>query len=175
MKKLFLSLLAVSTLILNSCSSDDDGNSSNVSLVGTWKLTAWNSTTAFDINNDGTASTNLLQEFDCYDNETIVFSANNTAIANSTSYADITAEITAGTTDEYTYTIECIDEADFFPLTWTLNGNTLIFDQDTEDEITATLSGNTISILIPAGFEVYSEDFSDVVVSEDIIFVYTKQ
>ncbi|MEZ4793001.1 MAG: lipocalin family protein [Gelidibacter sp.] len=174
MRKLFLSLVAISTLAFNSCSSDNDDNST-VSLVGTWKLTAWNSTVGYDINNDGTANTNILQELNCYANETVVFNANNTAVANSTSYADITAEITAGTTDEFTYTVDCVQENDSFPLTWSVNGNTITFDEGTADEIVGTLSGNTISILIPEGLVVYNDDLTEIEVNQDLTYVYTKQ
>ncbi|MEZ4802472.1 MAG: hypothetical protein R2797_06835 [Gelidibacter sp.] len=174
MKKMILGLMAVGALAFTSCSSDDDNNSS-VSLVGTWKLTAWNSTTGYDINNDGTANTNLLEEFNCYNNETVVFSSNNTAVANSTSYADITAEITAGTTDEFTYTVDCIDEIDSVPLTWSLAGNTITFDEGSSDEIVGTLNGNTFSIVVPEGLVVYNDDFSEIVVNQDLTFVYTKQ
>lgn len=175
MKKLSLTLMAVLALTFASCSSDDDNNTDSVSLEGTWKLTAWNSTTGFDINNDGTASTNLLAEFNCYNNETIVFGSNNTAIVNSTSYADITGELTAGTDDEYTYTVDCVQENDTFPLTWTLSGNTVIFDGGTVNEVVGTLSGNTFSVVVEEGFEVFSEDFTEVIVNQDVTFVYTKQ
>ena len=175
MKKLILSLLAASTLVFTSCSSDDDGGSSGVSMTGTWKLTAWNSSIGYDINNDGTASTNLLDEFDCYNNETVVVSSNNTAVVNSTSYADITAEITAGTTDEFTYTVDCVQENDSFPVTWSVSGNTITFDEGTATEVNGTISGNTISVVVPEGFVVYSSDFSEILVSQDLTFVYTKQ
>ncbi|MCB0444603.1 MAG: lipocalin family protein [Gelidibacter sp.] len=174
MKKVIFSLLAIAVLALTSCSKDDDSNSST-SLTGTWKLTAWNSATGYDINNDGTASTNILNELDCYNNETVVFSANNTAMAHSTSYADITAEITTGTTDEYTYTVDCVDEVDSFALTWSLNGNTITFDEGTPDEIVATLSGNTFSLLVPEGLVIYDANNVNEVVIQDLTLVYTKQ
>jgi hypothetical protein len=175
MKKLIFNLFAITTLVFTSCSKDDDSNGT-VSLNGTWKLTAWNVTTGVDINNDGTASTNLLQEFDCYNNETIVFGANNTVVANSTSYADITAEVTTGTTDEYTFQVDCIEANDTTPLTWTLSGNTITFDSGSpEDVVVGTLSGNQIFIAIPEGFEAYDTNTGNVVVSQDLVFVYTKQ
>lgn len=175
MKKVILSLLAVSALIFTSCSKDNDDNNSTATIEGTWKLTAWNSTTAYDLNNDGTSNLNLLQEFDCYSNENVVFSANNTAVANSTSYVDITAEITTGTVNEYTYTVDCIQENDFFPLTWSVSGNTITFDSGTPDEVVATLNGNTFSFLVPEGLVVADAQNAEVVVNQDLTFVYTKQ
>ncbi len=47
---------------LCSCSSDDDNSSSNTRPEGTWQLTALSIETAFDFNNDGTASRNLFEE-----------------------------------------------------------------------------------------------------------------
>ena len=176
MKRISLILLAILSLMFASCSGDDDGNDNqNVSIDGTWKLTAWNASSAFDINNDGTANINILDELNCYDNETIVFSANNTAVVNSTSYADITGEIIVGTTDEYMFMIDCVEENDTFLLTWSLNGNTIIFDDGTEDQITGTLTGNQISIVIEEGLVIYNDDYTEIIVNQDLTFVYTKQ
>ena len=63
MRKLFLNLLAFTFLIVaTSCSSDNNDNPTQVD--GTWKLTAWNVGESYDLNNDGTASSNLLDEMD---------------------------------------------------------------------------------------------------------------
>ena len=176
MKKLILSLLVVSALALSSCSKDDNNNNnSTVSLEGTWKLTAWNSTTAYDINNDGTANLNILQELNCYNNETVLFSANNVGIATTTSYADIEVEITVGTTDEYTFTIDCIDETEVFPFTWSLSGNTITLNAGTADESVAIMSGNTFSFVVQEGLVVINSENFEVEINQDLTFVYTKQ
>ncbi len=176
MKRLILSVLAVSVMAFSSCSSDDDNITSPTgSLEGTWKLTAWNTSTAYDINNDGTASQNLLQELNCYNNETILFNANNIGVATSTSYAEIEVEITAGTTDEYTFISECIDENETFPFTYSLSGNNLTIDAGDGEVVVATLTGNTFSYVIPEGFYVINADNFEVEINQDLTFVYTRQ
>lgn len=145
------------------------------SIDGTWKLTAWNATNAVDINNDGTASVNLLDELNCYDNETIVFSSDNTAISMSTTYADIEVELVVGTTNEYNFTSTCVPEIENTNLTWAQVGNIVA----TTDVVSGgtnnfTLNGSQLSFLIPNGFNV-SNGAGTVTVTEDLTLVYTKQ
>ncbi|MGW9686263.1 hypothetical protein [Flagellimonas sp. 2504JD1-5] len=61
-----LSVLAL-FLGLSSCSSDDDAGTDalNSAVIGIWDLVEVNISSAQDIDNDGTASTNLLDEVDC--------------------------------------------------------------------------------------------------------------
>ncbi len=151
---------------LGDCMSD--GQSDN--LVGTWKLTAWNGTEPIDLNNDGTESTNFLDEMDCYDNETIVFNADNTGVIMSTSFADI--DITIDTTT--TFVVDCIDEIENTNMTWSQSGSSVTVT-DTSGSSTWTLAGNTLSILIPEGFSVTSSEDATVTVIQDLTFVYTKQ
>ncbi len=64
-KKIFLSILVV--LITLSCSSDDNAPETDDSalVIGTYSLAAVNVNPAQDQNDDGTASTNLLDEMVC--------------------------------------------------------------------------------------------------------------
>lgn len=180
MRKLVVSLFVLTALVFTSCESDDDGSSSS-NIQGTWKLTAWNSVESFDLNNDGVASTNLLDEMDCYNNETIVF-ANNVATAISTSYADITAEIVVGTTNEFNYSIDCEQEFSSDDAIFTVNGNTVtittteMFDGEvSENVLVATINGNTLSFVVEEGLYIYNDANFDTVVEQDLTFVYTKQ
>ncbi|WP_298894866.1 hypothetical protein [uncultured Psychroserpens sp.] len=140
---------------------------------GTWLLTAWIGEEPIDLNNDDTESANFLDEMDCYNNETIVFNNDGSGTVMSTSYAEFTFEIVVGTTDEYNYTIECIDEIENTDVTWTQSGNTVSITDDfgTTDW---TLNGNELSITIPDGFSSSNEDGS-IIITQDLTFVYTKQ
>jgi len=72
MKK--FTLLALSAFAISACSGDDDNNSiDNVSLTGTWKLTAATLPVGIDLNNDGSASTDFMSETGCFNNSTITF------------------------------------------------------------------------------------------------------
>ncbi|WP_179008349.1 lipocalin family protein [Winogradskyella forsetii] len=180
MKKIILGLFILTSLsVTTSCSSDDDDNTSS-NIEGTWKLTAWNvSGTSYDLNNDGTVSTNLLEEMNCYNNETIVFN-NNVATIMSTSYADIYAELEVGSTSEYMYTIECENEVSTDVATYSVNGNTITvtstYEEDGtvyEDNVVGTLNGNSMSFVIEEGLYITDSNF-DAVVAQDLTFVYTK-
>uniref|UniRef100_UPI0035C7C25B hypothetical protein n=1 Tax=Aurantibacter sp. TaxID=2807103 RepID=UPI0035C7C25B len=126
-----------------------------------------------DLNQDGTNSTNLLNEMDCYNNETIVFNADFSAVSTSTSYADIELNLVIGTTDEFDYNITCVEETEVTDLIWIQLGNTVsIGTQSTITDL--TLNGNQLSFVIPEGFTVVSDDAS-VTVIQDLTIVYTKQ
>ena len=128
-----------------------------------------------DLNNDGTESINFLNEMDCYNNETIVFNADNSGIAMSTSYALFEIFIETGTTDSFDFTIDCIAEVENTDITWTQSGN-LVSITDSFNETTEwTLVGNTLSITFPEGFSVTDPDDTAVTVTQDLTFVYTKQ
>ncbi|WP_178988932.1 lipocalin family protein [Winogradskyella schleiferi] len=181
MKKFILGLFVLTSLSLTTaCSSDDDDNTSS-NIEGAWKLTAWNvSGSSYDLNNDGTASTNLLEEMNCYNNETIVFN-NNVATYMTTSYADIYAELVAGSTSDYVYTIECQDEVSNSPASYSVNGNTVTITTTYEEDGTiyevillATLNGNTLSFVLEEGLYIEENVGFDVIVEQDLTLVFTK-
>lgn len=151
----------------------DDANELT-DIVGTWLMTAWMGEEPIDLNNDGVENLNFLDEMDCYNNETLVFNANNTVVATSNAYADFEFSIVAGTTNTYEYTITCINEVDITNGTWTQNGNTVSILEGAESSIW-TLNGNQLSILVPSGFIAYSSEDSEVTTIQDITFIYTKQ
>ena len=174
MKRL-MGFLFIATL-LASCSSDDDNGNNGTSLEGNWKLTAFETENAYDLNNDGTASKSVMDETNCYQNETIRFDADGTGEATSTSYADIQLTLVAGTTDEYEYTVDCVSETEVTPFVYDKDGNEVSLIITGAGNATATLSGNTLTYVIQDGFFVeVDENGTTVTVTEDITFVYTKQ
>jgi hypothetical protein len=190
MKKILsYSVFILSIILFNSCDNEPltgfdlealaEANSgsgstgSDTSIVGTWKMTAWNVNEGQDLNQDGTNSTNLLDEMDCYNNETILFNSNNTAVSTSTSYADIELNLVIGTTNTYNYTITCVPEIENTDLTWAQSGN-VVATTSAGSTNNFTLDGNQLSFLIPEGFTVVSDDSSTTVI-QDLTIVYTKQ
>ncbi|WP_046756387.1 hypothetical protein [Kordia jejudonensis] len=172
MKKLVL--LTVLSIFLISCSSDDDA-AAEITLTGTWRMTSFEVENSYDFNGDGTASRDLISETNCYQNETILINANGTATATSTSYLDVTAELVVGTTDEFTYTLDCVNETDIFLLNWSSNGSSVTFQDEYGDIVNATFDlNNQFSFVIPQGFEIFSDGFS-VVTEENVRVVYTRQ
>ncbi len=173
MKKV-LSLLAIA-LVLISCSGDDDNKSSNVAVEGTWKMTVFSGETAVDLDMDGDSSNNLITETGCYQNETFVFNADGTGAINSSSYLDITLEIVAGSTDDYEYTIDCVQENDSSVMTWIQSGNSVTVTSDGAS-FSGTKDGDEITFVIPNGYdlEVVEGDGTAYVI-EDLTIVYEKQ
>ena len=59
------------------CDPDSDNDQEDISkYVGTFKLTAWNAPVPVDIDQNGTASRNLVTESTCYHPSKIILSAN---------------------------------------------------------------------------------------------------
>jgi hypothetical protein len=80
--RMFIMTAAVSlsaAAVFNSCSEDDEFSipNDNSGIAGTYRLSAFN-TPATDLNADGTASTNLLNETDCYNNNLVKLNKNHT-------------------------------------------------------------------------------------------------
>ncbi len=174
MKKFFGLLVVV--IAMSGCSSDDDSNNTTTSIEGNWKMTAFNTENAYDLNGDGTASRNLMTETDCYQNETILFKADRTGVSTSNSYAEISLELVIGTTDQYEYSIECISETEVDAFTFTQTGDQVKLNVDGMI-VNATLSNNTLTYVIPEGFFIETEgsDSQTITVIEDLTFIFTKQ
>ncbi|MBP9849265.1 MAG: lipocalin family protein [Flavobacterium sp.] len=119
--------------------------SASSSVTGTYYMTAFNSSIPTDLNGDGTASTNQMDETNCFNGGFITLNGDNTFVANSKGI-DINI-------DGATSTIECFDEGNFTG-TWALSGNQLsitYLDEGVEYTDVATLSGNTIVSTVQNG------------------------
>lgn len=161
-------------LIISSCSSDDDASSSNNSVEGTYRLTSFTTETSFDLDGDGDSSTNLLEETGCLQNETLVFLANNTGSAISTTFLDIFVDID----DEgnISQVIDCIPEDFTTNFTWTQNGSVVSFLDEDGFSIDATLSGDELVFVLGDGFELeVLEGVDTAALIETVTFVYTRQ
>lgn len=135
MKQRFYMLLLASALII-SCSSDD-GESDGSSIVGTWDAIEFNMGEAVDLNDDGTASDNLLDELDCFAS-TVTFTADG---GYSTATTGIYFEAS-----ESSFFITC-DGVETTSGTYTLDGNTLVtIDEDGEVESTVTVTKDRLVV-----------------------------
>jgi hypothetical protein len=140
MKKLLMMACAAAALM--SCSDDDNENTA-VGLSGTWKLTTFTTGFPVDYNNDGSATTNFKNETGCYNNTTLVFGTNNTAIAT-IEEPEIDYELVAGTEDTYEFTVDCGTTT---PQTGTYaeSGNNVVITI-AGDPATFVKSGNTLTL-----------------------------
>lgn len=137
MKKITTIFVLSTLLILSSCSSDDDNNSrsQDSNLNGTWQMTALTVDRTFDLNNDGTASTNIFTESQCYTGNYITFYEDG-KVDIFYSLADIRLELP----DNYTFT--CIDPI-LIEASYTIE-NDVILVTFLNYEATANISGNTL-------------------------------
>lgn len=103
MRSSFFALLVVVNFI--SCSEDDNGGGGRegIEFAGTWVLTEVNVSAAIDTNNDGTTSSNLLEEADCL-RDTLVL--NETFEWTST---EVVATLITQITNDL-YNVSCSDE-----------------------------------------------------------------
>jgi hypothetical protein len=134
-------------------------------VAGVYRLTAFNTAPATDLNGDGTSSVNQMNEITCFNNMLITVNANNTYVANQ---KGVDLDLSGG--------YECFTDPDDVG-TWALAGNQLTFTSSdiTFDPYTLTVSGNTLSATIPNG-SVLTEDAGVVVeTTADITIIYTKQ
>lgn len=160
MKKITL-LIAFAAMAL-SCSDDDNAP---VSLNGTWKLTYVNlHTDAADLNGDGIASENYMDESSCMDNTTIIFDPNNTAtfgltcVSDSTVPESVTYNATVNTV-EFIYSVQDVQPGFDKKTKYARAGNTL----------TATFIGNSSDYVPGEG------EYGDVSHFSGATFTYTKQ
>ena len=139
MKK--FTFLALAAIALVSCNNDDD--SSDVSLAGTWKLTSMTTPYPWDLNNDGTAGNDIVSESGCMDNSTIVFSGG-TGVDVKMQSVDIEG-------DEGDYTVTC-SEPETENGTYTVSGDDVTITVDGQDiifiksgkKLTASEQGSTL-------------------------------
>lgn len=171
MKKL-LSLLILAAIFV-SCSSDDDD--AGVAVEGTWKMTTFRSENAYDLNGNGTISNDIKEQTNCYQNETLVFNSNGTGANVSTSYLDISLELVAGTTNEYEYNVECVNENSTTAFSWVQNGDNVVVTQSGV-VLTGIQDGNEITFTVVNGFDIEVEQGGGTAtVTEDLTIVYQKQ
>lgn len=168
-------LLAITLLagLTFSCSNDDDGNNT-VAVEGTWKLTAFNIESSIDLNGDGNASNNFLEETNCYQNETIEFESDNAVTVKSTSYLELEGEYDANT-GAFEIITDCINEIENLTGTWAQAGGTVTLTIDGEP-VVFTQTGSVLTATVPAGYEVPTDDNGTVAyIAEDVTIQYTKQ
>jgi hypothetical protein len=113
---------AIITLGLSACTTTVEPLDPSINLnsfsniVGTYAMTAFNTSVPTDLNNDGTASTNQMTETTCFNGNTLAIFANNTFTATGKGLEINMTETTS--------TIECYTDPDITG-TWAIVGNVL--------------------------------------------------
>ena len=168
----FSFVLLFSSCIVNDTFADDP----LISLEGTWRLTSFGIGNGYDLDGDGVASSNLLDETECYNNETLEFRDDNSGESVSTSYADIEVTFVAGSTTEVAYAVSCINEMLREEFTWSRNGNNITINVGGSSFNASTNINNKLSFVIPQGFSIeVPENGVLVTFTSNVTMVYTKQ
>ncbi|MFS4493811.1 hypothetical protein [Maribacter sp. 2308TA10-17] len=130
-------VLFISVILFVSCSSDDAPSQPNESaqVIGSYTLSAVNINQAQDVNEDGTASTNLLDEMNCITG-TLAINTDNSWSLNviRVNVTDITGGL---------FFIACGD-SDSSKGTWTFSNNQLSLNGSFEPTI-YVLNGDTLT------------------------------
>lgn len=124
-KILAIAILAIS---MGACSDDDTSNNDSGSIEGVYNLTEFNTSAATDYNEDGTESTNQMDESNCYNDRKIDFNSDNTFTYES-DYILIDTNTGVSTCAEN-------DVAG----TWTASNNTITATYEQEDGTDVTLT-----------------------------------
>lgn len=143
--------------------------SGNSGVVGTYFMTVFNSSIPTDLNQDGTSSTNQLNETSCFDGSYIILNSDNTFVANSKGI-DIDVQGATSTT-------ECYEDEDVSGI-WSLTGNQLsltFIEQNTSYTEVFVLENNTIKLVIEDGELVgTSSNGTPVFLTSNLEIIYTK-
>ncbi len=79
MKKGKILVFAILAIGFGACSSDDDSSNNNMGTIeGVYDLTEFNTSAPTDFDENGTASTNQMNESSCYNDRKIDFNSDNT-------------------------------------------------------------------------------------------------
>ncbi len=138
MRKLICACLALFVL---SCSDDDGGNGPdpNVELVtGTWQLSELRITPEQDIDEDGTPTTNILEELTCVSAEIILRSDNTWTFSGN--------DVIITTITEGLFKFFCSDQIRMNSGNWDLQGTTLRLADDTGVVTRFTFSAEAMTL-----------------------------
>lgn len=168
-------LLSIATLfILCSCSKDDDKTITS----DTYELTSFTIANPYDLDNNGTASTNVFNEINCNFNYKIILNSDNTGQFTFSSSPLLYFDFDS---NEYVY--ECITPSQLgtqesIDLTYTIIGETISYQLTGQtDTVIGTITNSEIVITLPEGFayQILGGPNDGDLVMETTTSVYTKQ
>lgn len=168
MKKLF-AIASVAFLALG-CSGEDDGTIVGASVEGTWDLTSFELNQAFDLNGDGTPSSNIFNETNCFQDTYIVFDDGNDA----TVYFDdivVNMDVVEGVE---VYSADCTASTSYTG-TYTVIGNNVTVTGEGQT-IYLSRDGDTMTLIVPEMIEIPTEDGGiETVITVGATLVFTRQ
>ena len=188
--KLFAFIALIATFSISSCSevepldpvlsnqieagngsgNGNAGGGNGSTIAGRYVMTAFNTSVPTDLNSDGNASVNQMNETACFNNNIIEINTNNTFTATS---KGIDIDLTTTTP-----VIECFTDPSISG-TWSVSNNVISFnyvDGGTPQQDSFVVAGNTLTLTVPDGEIVGTTSTGEpIYLDADITIVYTKQ
>jgi len=169
MKKIVLPTFLVLIVFLSSCSIEPVEETFDF-LEGTYRLTEYSVNVPIDLDNDTNYNTNLLEEIDCENNETLVFDRQGFMYSNLTFNPKIEVALIDAQPGTFAVDVDCDTEGVIgMAISYRKSGNTIIIN-----ERIATLNGNNITMIFKNAIDIYNQDKTVVVDTKDLKLVYSK-
>ncbi|WP_439151194.1 hypothetical protein [Winogradskyella sp.] len=145
-------------------------------VTGSWMVVSITNDIARDLDNDGDVSNDYLDEFDCYNNETVDFNTDGTGTFFFRSYTEIQVESAPGTFDNVDFIVTCIEEITNVDFTWEQIGLNIIDVTLNTDGTVLNFFRNGDNIFIARRDDFVATSISPNVDSivEDLIYEYVK-
>jgi len=161
-KAFFILCLAIAMI---ACTKSDKSKA-----VGVWQLTTRTTDIPFDVNNDGVFSTNLVDEIDCNDIETLTFEENGTVFSGNEASVIMKYFKTADT-NSYGLNIDCNKEG---IISFASSYNEIDEDTIQVSGRNYVIDNNTMTTIFKDAVKVYNEDFTEIIETRDLKLVYKK-
>lgn len=150
-----------------SCSKD---KTEELSVVGSWKLSSWSVGIPLDLDRDGVASSNLLNESTCVNNEILTFEENGVVTANSSYNPNVVISLSGEVDEMYVFDVQCDTSGSIGSSGTFIQNGTII----SVFESTGNFSNNKLTIIYENAINVYNEDVTEIVEIRDLTLVYTR-
>jgi len=140
-------------------------------IIGSWLLTEFNIDEPIDIDGNGVADPNLINETNCPTNDVIIFNADGTGISTSEDFMSLTVTIDM-VNNVTTYESECEAEMSSEMFTWTQTDNQIDILLDDGSMFASFLNMDQLTFSAP--LPIFTSD-GDLDSTPNIEFVYIKQ
>lgn len=142
-------------------------------MMGSWKMASMEVQTPIDLNGDGIAGTDLMEETGCYQNERLLFGLDNTGTIISNSYLEIIVNIDFPENAEVEF--ECENDSDISGFEYHMDNGMVSIITDEGDEMVGNLTEDKhLVFTIPNGQVYFDEDF-EIVMTENLTVTYIKE
>ena len=164
------SLLVFLSTLIYSCNSENQNTPETTALEGVWHLTAWNVVQGLDMDQDGTAHTNLLDEISCENAETLEFDTHGIVSFNNSFSPDLKITRVPDNPGKYNFDITCDNKRILGSAsTFKKSGKTLMIG-----DTPATINGNEITIVRKNKIKIFDQSLTKLQKTLDVSVVYTK-